>query len=102
MSLYESMTAESKEDGRLTVADLTKNSEFHKLGSKAINENCKIRFSWNPHKLISNSSEAFEKWRYCFEGKSNVSWSAGYHELQQAFDARIRRLRETALANCPT
>jgi hypothetical protein len=102
MSLYESMTAGSKEDVRLVVADLTKNSEFHKLGSKAINESCKVQFSWNPHKLISNSSEAFEKWRYCFEEKSNVSWFAGYSELQQAFDARIRRLREMALTNCST
>jgi hypothetical protein len=102
MSLYESMTAESKDDVRLALADLTKNSEFHKLGSKAINENCKVQFSWSPHKLISNSSEAFEKWRYCFEEKGNVSWFAGYSELQQAFDARIRRLRETALTNSST
>ena len=95
MSLYEKMSSKTKEQIRKSMESITKNSEFHKIGSKAINEDCKIQFSWKPHKLISNSSEAFERWRYSFEEKNMVSWFAGYSELQQAFDSRIIELKQS-------
>jgi hypothetical protein len=90
-TLYEAMSPESKDHIRRTVETITK-SNFHRLGSKTINEECKVQFSWKADLLISNSSEAFEKWRYCFEGKGQPSWFAGYSELQQAFDARLKEL----------
>lgn len=95
MPLYEAMSIASKKHIRQKVDAITKNSKFHKLGSMVINENCKAQFSWRAHQLIANSSEAFERWRYRFEERGHVSWFAGYSELQQAFDSRIRELRAT-------
>ena len=95
MNLYESVSEASKSHIRSKIKEITKKSEMHKLGAKAINEHCKVQFAWEPHKLIANSSEAFEKWRYHFEENSRITWFAGYSELQQAIDSRIDQLKSS-------
>ncbi|GAB0147655.1 hypothetical protein McPS_03950 [Marichromatium sp. PS1] len=93
MPLYESLSSESKTHIQEKTREITKPSEWHKSIAKAINEKFKIQFAWEPRKLISNSSEAFEKWRYHFEENNKTTWFAGYSELQEAINSRIEQLK---------
>lgn len=69
--LYCQLSGETKKHMRAEVPKIA-STGLHREISKAINgEN--IQFSWEPHKLISNSSLAFERWRYSFESKADVS-----------------------------
>lgn len=95
MKLYENLSDKSKRHIRYRMKEITKSSEMHKIGAKAINEHCKIQFAWEPHKLISNSSEAFENWRYHFEETSRSTWFAGYSELQESINSRITQLKSS-------
>ncbi|PHO13720.1 hypothetical protein CPG38_01650 [Malaciobacter marinus] len=94
-SLYDNLSNDSKIYIQNKVDEITQTSEKYNEISKKINDDLGIKFSWNVKDLISNSSNAFNKWRYHFEVNSNadLTWFAGYSELQKAIDSRIAQLQ---------
>lgn len=93
IKIYKKLSQDSQKFIQDFVVDITKNSTNHKFISDTISNHCHISFTWNAEELIKNSSMAFDKWRYSYEGLGILPWFAGYNELQKAFDARIKEIR---------
>lgn len=93
LTLFEDLTDDTKNSIKQKLKEITSSSSFYRDINREINKTHKVPFSWEAHKLISNSSLAFERWRYSYEDKDKVTWFAGYAELQKAFDARIEVIK---------
>jgi len=93
LKLYEELSQNTKSHVREKVKEISNSSAWYKDISREINSKYKIQFSWEPHKLISNSALAFDRWRYVFEDIDKPTWFAGYIELQQAFDSRLNEIK---------
>lgn len=92
LKLYEELGQTTKSHVREKVKEISNSSSWYRDISREINSKYKIQFSWEPHKLISNSALAFDRWRYVFEDADKPTWFAGYIELQQAFDSRLNEI----------
>ena len=93
LELFEKLTTQTKSHVRSSLKELVKDSKIHKDINREINSTHKVQFSWEAHKLIANSSLAFERWRYSFEDKDEVTWFAGYLELQKVLNSRILEIK---------
>lgn len=90
--LYTGLSDDSKHSIQHTVTNFVNKSEFHKGLPKAIKNIFGSEFTWNVDHLLENSSMAFEKYRYLFEGEA--CWFAGYAEIHFAIKERIKKIRD--------
>jgi hypothetical protein len=88
------LSASTKNDLRENFNKLVENSKLHKDLARILNNETKIQFSWNFEKLIGQSANAFDDWRYAFEDSKNVGCFAGYGEMKDVFDLQIKKLRK--------
>lgn len=90
-SLFTALTNETKAKIRDSFKAYTKTNELCKEVTKVM-QSQNIQYSWDLHKLLSNSNMAFERWRYIYEDQHDPTWFAGYSELQHSLDLRIAEL----------
>jgi len=94
LMLYDKLSEPTTKFIEEALKEITSKTPIYKGINRKLNEEFKINFSWNAQKLISNSSQAFESWRYSFEKEKELTWFAGYLELQDALNSRIEMIRE--------
>jgi hypothetical protein len=92
-NLFAKLNQDSKDfliqDIHRTIDD----SPVYQIIMKAINNQFKISFSWDPVRMIEESSNAFVSWRYSFQ--LTPGWFAGYKEIRAAAMRRIKYLEES-------
>ena len=91
--IFGELTNESKEALRENLKQVVKNCSVCKEAVKFFNSEYKIQFRWDIYNLLSKSNMAFERWRYMYEGKKDLTWFAGYSEIQASLDLRIENLK---------
>jgi hypothetical protein len=92
LELFAELSDETKKVIRNKLKLITKKSKLHQDTTKYFTQEANIQFSWEVHKLLSNSNMAFERWRYIYEG-GDSTWFAGYSELQESLNCRISELK---------
>ncbi|WP_331352965.1 hypothetical protein [Cellvibrio sp. UBA7671] len=93
LGIFSELSNDTKEFLRENLKIIVKNSSTCKEVTKILNQESKIQFNWDLHKLLSNSDMAFERWRYIYESSDDSTWFAGYSEIQKALDLRIADLK---------
>jgi hypothetical protein len=93
-NLYEKLSQASKDFIAQDIYRAVHESPLFERIMKAINDEFKISFSWDPVRMIEESSNAFVSWRYSFQLRPG--WFAGYKEIRASVMERIKRLEQSA------
>ena len=91
IDLYKGLSGDSKLSIQNSVSLVVNKSNFHRKLPMAIKRISGTEFTWNVNHLLENSSMAFERFRYLFEG--STCWFAGYAEIHFAIKDRIKKIR---------
>jgi len=89
-SLYKSLSSESKTFISLHVLKRTSDSTDHRTIAEAAKNSFNLELKWEAEFLLEKSAYAFERWRYLHEKNNKGSWFAGYIEVYNALDERIK------------
>jgi len=90
IGLYNNQSDETKDYLDKELSSIVENSQFHKKLHQRINNELKIGFAWEMENLLTESSKAFEDWRYLFQNKPG--WFAGYKEITLCLSKRIKNV----------
>lgn len=90
LKLYNELSEESRKYVSNEVTSKTKDSVAHNAISDVAKSQLKIDFRWEIEFLLEKSAHAFERWRYLYEPDNTGSWFAGYIEIFEALDKRLR------------
>jgi hypothetical protein len=90
VSLYKSLSSESRSFISLHVLKRTSDSIDHQTIAEAAKINFNLEVKWEAEFLLEKSAYAFERWRYLYEKNNKGSWFAGYIEIYDALDERIK------------
>jgi hypothetical protein len=90
LKLYKELSEETRKYVSNEVTFKTKDSVAHKTISDVAKSQLKIDFGWEIEFLLEKSAHAFERWRYLYEPDNTGSWFAGYIEIFDALDKRMK------------